>query len=132
LNEHNMSNTTLTLLSNLETGVPNGNYDGSTVDFESDAVKAVGYYQGVGSLETVFVTVDNFPGKIILRATLDFDPVQANWFDVFEYGDGSTADTVFRHPINLTGNFAWLKAVVTGFEEYDGNPAYITAVTLSY
>jgi hypothetical protein len=127
-----MSITTLTLLSNLETGVPNGNYDGSTIDFESDPVRAVGYYQGQGSLETVFITVDNFPGKIILRATLDFDPVQANWFDVFEYGDGSTAATDFRYPVNLTGNFAWLKAVVTDFEEYNSNPALITSVTVSY
>lgn len=127
-----MSVTTLTLLNNLVTGTPSGNYDGSTVDFESDAVKAVGYYQGQGSLETVFVTVENFPGKITLRATLDSDPAAANWFDVFEYGDGSTADTAFRYPINLTGNFAWLKAVVTGFEEYDSNPAYITAVAVSY
>lgn len=127
-----MSNTTLTLLSNLETGVPNGNYDGSTVDFESDAVKAVGYYQGQGSLETVFITVENFPGKIILRATLDFDPAQANWFDVFEYGDGSTPATDFRYPVNLTGNFAWLKAVVTSFEEYDSSPARINSITVSY
>jgi hypothetical protein len=127
-----MSNTTLTLLSNLETGVPNGNYDGSTVDFESDAVKAVGYYQGQGSLETVFITVENFPGKIILQATLDFDPAQANWFDVFEYGDGSTPATDFRYPVNLTGNFAWLKAVVTNFEEYDSDPARINSITVSY
>jgi hypothetical protein len=127
-----MSITTLTLLSNLETGVPSGNYDGSTIDFESDPVRAVGYYQGQGSLETVFITVNNFPGKIILRATLDFDPAQANWFDVFEYGDGSTPATDFRYPINMTGNFAWLKAVVTDFEEYNSNPARITTVAVSY
>jgi hypothetical protein len=127
-----MSITTLTLLSNLETGVPSGNYDGSTIDFESEPVRAVGYYQGQGSLETVFITVANFPGKIILQATLDFDPAQANWFDVFEYGDGSTPATDFRYPVNMTGNFAWLKAVVTDFEEYDSNPAYITTVAVSY
>jgi hypothetical protein len=127
-----MSITTLTLLSNVVTGTPNGNYDGSTVDFESDAVKAVGYYQGQGSLETVFITVENFPGKIILQATLDFDPADAYWFDVFEYGDGSTPATDFRYPVNLTGNFSWLKAVVTSFEEYDSNPARINTVAVSY
>jgi hypothetical protein len=127
-----MSITTLTLLSDLVTGTPSGNYDGSTVDFESDAVKAVGYYQGQGSLETVFITVDNFAGKITLRATLDYDPATANWFDVFEYGDGSTVENSFRHPVNLTGNFSWLKAVVTGFEEYNSNPARINNVSVSY
>lgn len=127
-----MSITTLTLLNNVVTGTPNGNYDGSTVDFESDPVKAVGYYQGQGSLETVFITVDNFPGKITLRATLDYDPEKANWFDVFEYGDGSTVESAFRYPVNLTGNFSWLKAVVTNFEEYNSNPAVINSITVSY
>ena len=127
-----MSITTLTLLDNVVTGTPNGNYDGSTVDFVSDAVKAVGYYQGQGSLETVFITVENFPGKITLQATLDFDPADANWFTVFEYGDGSTPATDFRYPVNLTGNFSWLKAVVTSFEEYESGLAYINSVTVSY
>jgi hypothetical protein len=127
-----MSITTLTLLSNLETGSPSGNYDGSTINFESDPVRAVGYYQGQSGLQTVFITVSNFPGRITLQATLDFDPAVAAWFDVFEFGDGSTPATDFRYPVNLTGNFVWLKAVVTEFEQYGSNPALITTVAVSY
>ena len=124
-----MSLTTLTLLNNVVVGTPNGNYDGSTTYFESDPVKAVGYYQGQGSLQTLFVTVTNFPGAIKLKATLDFDPVAASWFDVYDWADDSTE---FRFAINLTGNYAWIKAVITGFEDEVGQTAEINSVTITY
>jgi hypothetical protein len=117
--------TTITLFSNVVVGTPNGNYDGSTTYFESDAAKAAGYYQGQGSLQTVFVTVTDFVGQITLQATLDFDPTTAKWFDMYDYANDSTE---FRFPINLAGNFAWIKAVVTGFED----ASVINSVTLTY
>jgi len=117
--------TSITLLSNVVVGTPNGNYDGSTTFFESNAAKAVGYYQGQGSLQTVFITVTDFTGQIKIQASLDFDPTQAKWFDLYEYANDSTE---FRFPVNLTGNFVWLKAVVTGFED----AAVINSVTLTY
>ena len=117
--------TSITLLNNVVVGTPNGNYDGSTTYFESDAVTAAGYYQGQGSLQTVFITVTDFTGQITLQATLDFNPETAKWFDVYDYVNDSTS---FRFPVNLTGNFVWLKAVVTGFED----AAVINSVTLSY
>jgi len=124
-----MSLTTLTLFNNVVVGTPNGNYDGSTTFFESDPVKGAGYYQGQGSLQTVFVTVTNFPGAMKFMATLDFDPTTANWFEVYDLTDDSTE---FRFPINLTGNYTWLKAVVTGFEDETGQDAAINSVTVTY
>ena len=124
-----MSLTTLTLFNNVVVGTPNGNYDGSTTFFESEPVKGAGYYQGQGSLQTVFVTVTNFPGTMKFMATLDFDPVTANWFEVYDLTDDSTE---FRFPINLTGNYTWLKAVVTGFEDETGQDAVINSVTVTY
>ena len=124
-----MSMTTLTLLSNVVVGTPNGNYDGSTTYFESDPVKGVGYYQGQGSLQTIFVTVTNFPGSMKFQATLDFDPVTAHWFDVYDLTDDSTE---FRLPVNLTGNYTWLKAVVTGFENDGSTVAEINTVAVTY
>lgn len=124
-----MSLTTLTLFDNVVVGTPNGNYDGSTTYFESDSVKGAGYYQGQGSLQTIFVTVTNFPGTMKFMATLDFDPVTANWFEVYDISNDSTE---FRFPINLTGNYTWLKAVVTGFEQETGQTAVINSVTVVY
>ena len=124
-----MSLTTLTLFNNVVVGTPNGNYDGSTTFFESEPVKGAGYYQGQGSLQTVFVTVTNFPGAMKFMATLDFDTATANWFEVYDLTDDSTE---FRFPINLTGNYTWLKAVVTGFEDETGQDAAINSVTVTY
>ena len=124
-----MSLTTLTLFNNVVVGTPNGNYDGSTTFFESDPVKGAGYYQGQGSLQTVFVTVTNFPGAMKFMSTLDFDTATANWFEVYDLTDDSTE---FRFPINLTGNYTWLKAVVTGFEDETGQDAAINSVTVTY
>ena len=120
-----MSLTTLTLFDNVVVGTPNGNYDGSTTYFESDPVKGVGYYHGQGSLQTIFVTVTDFPGSMKFWATLDFDPATANWFDIAVI---VSDPTLFRYPINLTGNYNWIKAEVTGFE----NTAVLDSVTVVY
>lgn len=121
-----MTITNLSILGTTTVGTPAGNYDGSTNHFDSDAVKAVDYYQGQGSLQTVFIRVTDFEGAITLQATLDFDPNQANWFDVYEYTSAGSAVTDY-HPVNLTGNFVWMRARVTDFDA-----GTINNVTISY
>lgn len=109
-----MSITNLTILDTTTYGVPSGNYDGSSLAFVSDAEKAVNYYQGQGSIQTVTIRVQDFPGIITLQATLDENPASVAWFDVYTYGDGSSPMTD-HHPVALTGNFAWMRAAVTDF-----------------
>lgn len=109
-----MTITNLEIIGLTTVGTPSGNYDGSTDHFVSDAEKAVDYYQGQGSLQTVFIRVTDFEGTITLQATLDYDSEQANWFDVYEYNTASSAITDYV-PVNLTGNFVWIRAVVTDF-----------------
>ena len=121
-----MTITNLSILSTTTVGTPSGNYDGSTDHFISDAEKAVDYYQGQGSLQTVFIRVTDFEGVITLQATLDYNAEQANWFDVYEYTSASSQVTDY-HPVNLTGNFVWMRAVVTEF-----NAGTINDVTISY
>jgi hypothetical protein len=120
-----MSITNLTILPTTTYGTPLGNYDGSSADFVSDAVQGVGYYAGQGSLQTAFITATGLLGVITIQATLDNDPVTANWFDVLEFGDASSVTTDY-YPVNLTGNFTWIRAAVTYFE------AGSMSVTLAY
>jgi hypothetical protein len=120
-----MAITNLTVLGTTTYGTPSGNYDGSSADFVSDAVKGVGYYAGQGSLQTAFITTTDLLGVITLQATLDDDPVTANWFDVLEFGSASSEVTDY-YPVNLTGNFAWVRAAITSFE------AGSLGITLSY
>lgn len=110
-----MALTNLFLLNNVIYGTPSGNYDGSSADFDSDGIKGVGYYQGQGGIQTLGIQTTGFIGVITLQATLDNEWQTADWFDIYEYGDNSTPITEFR-PVTVTGNFAWVRARITGFD----------------
>jgi hypothetical protein len=114
-----MTTTTVTVLGTTVNGTPSGNYDGSSLDFVSDAAKSVGYYRGQGSLQTLIIQVTGFAGTIKIQGSLDETPTgidsQIGWSDVYEYGDISSTITDY-HPENLVGNFAWIRAVISDFE----------------
>lgn len=118
--------TTETILSNVEYGVPSGNYDGSSQDWFSDSVQAANYYRGRGGLQTVTFRVTNFVGRIRVEATLDSVAETATWFQVLDYGDLVVPLTDY-HPETITGNFVWLRLNILGF---DGGT--IESVTVSY
>lgn len=107
--------TNYTILNSTVHGVPSGNYDGSSQDWASDAVRAADYYRGYGGLQTVTFTVTNFVGVIHLEATLDPEPGTANWVNTYTIGDISTVLTD-RHPASITGNFTWMRVRVELFE----------------
>jgi len=96
-------------------GIASGNYDGSSQDWYSDAVPAASYYGGQGSLQTIMYRLQNFVGIITIEATLNDQQESAPWFEVATYGDGSTVETG-TIPVNVVGNFTWLRAHITGFD----------------
>jgi hypothetical protein len=109
-------------------GTPSGNYDGSSdTAFDGDRQKGVGYYRRRRSTQSVRFQLNEFVGSITIQGTLDSDPqTDSQWFDVYSYGDGSSIETGdFSQTIK--GNFAWLRAQVTGFVN-----GTITSVTLTY
>lgn len=117
---------TVTILSNVEYGVPSGNYDGSSLDWYSPAVQAADYYQGRGSgTQTYVVSVNNFRGRLVFEATLDTDADSAEWFDLFEYGDISSTITDY-HPRSVQGNFTWTRIRVELFESGTVNFVTVT------
>jgi hypothetical protein len=119
-----MSYATQTLLSNVVYGTASGNYDGSSQLFYSDAVPAANYYGGQGALQTITYRVENFVGTIVIEASLNDSTEQAQWFEVNTYGDGSTIYNDY-HPVNVTGNFVWLRARVDQFDQ--GTIQFVTA-----
>ena len=122
-----MTITTQSILTNVEYGTPSGNYDGSSQDWASDAVKAANYYRGQGNIQTLAVRTTNFEGDIILEATLDADAQTATWFTTETYGDGSTAPLTNYQVFTITGNFTWMRVRVEGF-----SGGTINAVTITY
>jgi hypothetical protein len=118
--------TVLTILGLTQNGVPSGNYDGSSADFDSDGAKAVGYYRGQGSMQTIYQRMSGFQGVITLQATLDQDWQAANWVDVNVFGDPSSISTGV-YPITLTGNYTWMRVRITDF-----SAGQIDSISISY
>jgi len=106
---------TQTMVTDVTYGTPSGNYDGSSQDWYSDAVPAANYYGGQGSLQTIIYRLQDFVGVITIQATLNDQKESAPWFEVATYGDGSTVETG-TIPVNVVGNFTWLRAHITGFD----------------
>ncbi len=125
-----MTVNTITVLATTQRGTPSGNYDGSSLDFVGDAAKAVGYYRGQGSLETLIIQVTGFHGAIKIQGSLDEEPTgidsQVGWSDVYNYDAVGETRTDY-HPQNITGNFAWIRAVITNFEA-----GTINSITTTY
>ena len=118
--------TTQALLTAVTHGTPSGNYDGSSQDWFSDAVKAADYYRGRGGIQTMGFSVAGFQGIITIEATLDTDPDSAAWFSTLAYGDASTVTTQ-NISESVVGNFTWLRARVERFEA-----GVINTVTATY
>lgn len=118
--------TTQTLLNNIVYGTPSGNYDGSSQLFYSNPVPAANYYGGQGSLQTITYRLSGFVGRIVMQATLEAAKDSLRWFDIDEIGDEITPLTEI-HPVNVTGNFVWLRAKVVGFDA-----GTITSITAAY
>ena len=118
--------TAYTILGSTVYGTPSGNYDGSSQDWASDAVRAADYYRGYGGLQTITFTVTDFVGTIHLEATLDPEPSTANWVNTYTIGDGVSALTD-RHPASIVGNFTWMRVRVELFDA-----GTINSVTVAY
>jgi len=116
--------TTLALLPATTFGTPSGNYNGNSTSFVGNAVPAANYYGGQGSVQTLTFTVANLRATLTTQATLNDDPTQDHWFDVYALTANATSNTTTNSPI---GNFSWLRVAVTNFTA--GN---ITVATVTY
>ena len=118
--------TSYSLLDRTVHGVPSGNYDGSSMDFDGNTVKAANYYQGLGDLQTVIIRVQEFKGIIRLRGSLETSWQAAMWFETEEFRALEHPETgVFT--FSIRGNFVWMKAEIIGFSE-----GTIESITISY
>lgn len=118
--------TTITLLQNIQNGVPSGNYDGSSQDFYSDAGKGNGYYQGYQPLQQVEIRVENFQGAVTLQGTLDAIPLASIWVDLGAIDLNDSSLNTLTTSIILLGSYTWIRAHVTDFQA--GKIDYLTSV----
>jgi len=118
--------TTKTILDTTTYGTPSGNYDGSSMDWVSDAVQASGYYRGYSGLQTVTFSFSDFLGVMYVEATLDEIQSDANWFTAYTIGDQSTSMSGIYAP-SIVGNFTWVRVRVDFFDA-----GTINSVTITY
>ena len=105
--------TTKILLENVEYGVPSGNYDGSSLDWASDAQQGPGYYYGHSGQQTLTLNLVNFTGQLTVQGTLDSIAETANWVDVYDITD---TDLTSYFSVDRTANFVWLRVRVQDFD----------------
>ena len=76
-------------------------------DTTGDKIQADGYYGYADGLHTVAMYTTGYTGLLSIQATLASTPVEADWFDLFEFN--FTAETNVRG-LSVTGNYVYLRA----------------------
>jgi len=118
-----MPATATTLIASTTHGTATGNYDGSSIAFQSDSAKGDGYYGYSDGLHTVSWQLTGFTGTITIQASLVETPGSTDWFDVTLVDPAGTASgtsqaysTETSHKaFNFTGNFVNIRASITSF-----------------
>lgn len=86
----------------------------STASTVSDKVKADGYYGNADGLHTVaYICSSDYVGTIKMQASLASNPGSSDWFDIDGTSVGDGSSVVSTQYINFTGNFVWVRSVVT-------------------
>ena len=91
----------------------------TTLVYNSYKLQGDGYFGSSDGLHTVMYVSDmNFVGTITMQATLATAPTDPDWFDVADTGVtytrlGDTRTTSSTDIANFTGNFVWVRGVVT-------------------
>ena len=126
-----MKTSSYTLIPSTTAGTANENYDPLVGDFFSGIPqKAAAYYSKDKSVQTLSWYLMSFEGTITIEATLDADKDTANYFPIRTVSwDGMTPLTENDYE-NLDGNYTWIRATVTGFNNVPTN--FIGKVSLGY
>jgi len=114
---------TYTNTASVQVTYPLYNTSSGTLIYQSTPVKGDGYFGNSDGLHTVMYTYDsNFVGTITMQASLATSPVETDWFDIQESTRelaSSRSDynnmnvTVASDYLNFTGNFVWVRGVVS-------------------
>lgn len=87
-------------------------YNGTNVTVTGNPHQAAGYYLGKNELQTISWKLSLCSAIINIQATLEQDPGDDDWFQIAQI-IGTGADDIGYE--NITGNFVWIRAVITNF-----------------
>lgn len=84
--------------------------DSTTETVTGVKFKGDGYYGRSDGFHTVQYSYTGLTGTIKIQATLASEPEDADWFEVHSY---TAAVETSSKIANFTGNYVWIRAVVT-------------------
>jgi multisubunit Na+/H+ antiporter MnhB subunit len=104
------------VISNVAFGNAYGDYNGTDINWASQAYKGDGYYGYTDGLHTVSYQLTGFVGILTVQASLATAPTENDWFNIdsAQIGDAVTAITNQGY-FNFFGNFVWIRIGVTSF-----------------
>jgi hypothetical protein len=76
------------------------------------ARQAASYYLGNRDLQTINWSVSDLKGSLHIQASLATSPSETDWFPVFDVTYDTESAISYT---NLSGNFVWVRAVMTEF-----------------
>jgi hypothetical protein len=76
--------------------------------------KGDGFYGRSDGIHTVQYSITDFTGTVIIQATLAAEPLEEDWFRVYEqsYPGLSAEPTTTSKIANFTGNYVWVRAKI--------------------
>jgi len=79
-----------------------------------DRFKGDGFYGRSDGIHTVQYSVTDFDGTVTIEATLATEPVEADWFVVYEqtYPTSGLPPVTTSNITNFTGNYVWIRAKI--------------------
>ena len=84
--------------------------DSTQATVTGDKYKGDGYYGRSDGFHSVQYTYSGLTGTITIQGTLAVEPVDDDWFDVHTYTAAQESSSKIT---NFTGNYVWVRAVVT-------------------
>lgn len=95
--------------------------DSTSESITGEKYKGDGYYGRSDGIHTVQYNLTGFLGNIVMQATLAVEPTDADWFTVttteHESVTPESEDSDGNFIKNFTGNFVWVRAVITNWTD---------------
>jgi hypothetical protein len=87
-------------------------YYSTGTSITGERTPAASYYLGASNLQTLTWSFTAVTADISIQASLSEDPSTSDWFEVLSIPASTLTENSFN---NITGNFVWLRAVVSNF-----------------
>lgn len=95
--------------------------ESTTLSVTGESFKGDGFYSRADGFHTVQYNLNGFIGSVAMQGTLASNPTESDWFTITDSTltsvDDSSQYNTGSFVINFTGNFIWVRAVVSNWTD---------------